>query len=267
VGLDTRRSIFSPSATETFFASVLQNRMKSADEIRAYQKTFNVKLYDYLRIISIEVIGRKWHPDYLFYLLKVLKNHFSRSIVILVNTMIVVLYDSREINKTESPSFIERLTPVLERNSCHASVSLPFEELSDIPQYYEQTLECLKVGNVLHRHDPILYYQNLIEYHMILSFSRRNDVERLIHPTVRKLMQVDRLHEGDLTRTLFAYLDNQQSVAATARALSVHYNTLKYRIKRITEVVDIDFSDGDQMFRIALSKRALEVLEATESRK
>ncbi|MDR3053506.1 MAG: helix-turn-helix domain-containing protein [Coriobacteriales bacterium] len=259
VGLDNRRSIFSPSVTETFFASVLLNRIKSTDEIRAYQKTFNVKLYEYLRIITIEVVNRKWHPDYLYYLLTTFKNYFSRSIVIPVNSLIVVLYDSREIGKAESPLFIERLTPVLERNKCHASISLPFTELNDIVQSYEQTLEGFKIGSKLYQHNPILYYQDLIEYHMILAFSRDHNLELLVHPSVRKLMEIDHAHEGDLTRTLFTYLDNQQNIAATARALSVHYNTLKYRVNRITEVVDIDFSDSDQMFRVALSKRVLEL--------
>jgi hypothetical protein len=266
VGFDSRKNSFSPSVTETFFTSVLLNRIKSADEIGAYQKTFSIKLYDYLHIISIEIVGRKWHPDYLFYLLKTFKDYFFRNIVIIVNTLIVVLYDSREIGKTESPSFVERFTRILERNSCHAAISLPFQELRDIPRYYEQTLECLKVGGVLRLHDPILYFQNLIEYHMILSFARSYDVNLLIHPHVRRLMQADRENEGDLTHTLFAFLGNQQNVAATARALSIHYNTLKYRIKRITELTGVDLANGDEMFRIALSERALEVIKVMDPR-
>src|SRR5690606_672681 len=47
-------------------------------------------------------------------------------------------------------------------------------------------------------------------------------------------------HSPDLLATLWAYLDNGRSREATARELFVHPNTVRYRLKRITEVIGWD---------------------------
>lgn len=44
----------------------------------------------------------------------------------------------------------------------------------------------------------------------------------------------------DLLGTLWAYLDNGRSLEATARELFVHPNTVRYRLKRITETIGWD---------------------------
>lgn len=45
---------------------------------------------------------------------------------------------------------------------------------------------------------------------------------------------------GELLNTLWCYIDNGRSLEATARALFVHPNTVRYRLKRIAEIVGWD---------------------------
>lgn len=47
-------------------------------------------------------------------------------------------------------------------------------------------------------------------------------------------------HPSDLLTTLWCYLDNGRSLEATARELFVHPNTVRYRLKRISEVIGWD---------------------------
>lgn len=47
-------------------------------------------------------------------------------------------------------------------------------------------------------------------------------------------------HSADLLTTLWAYLDNGRSLEATARELFVHPNTVRYRLKRVSEVIGWD---------------------------
>ncbi len=61
-----------------------------------------------------------------------------------------------------------------------------------------------------------------------------------------KLTLVERIyrplqgHSADLVATLWAYLDNGRSLEATARELFVHPNTVRYRLKRVSEVIGWD---------------------------
>lgn len=64
--------------------------------------------------------------------------------------------------------------------------------------------------------------------------------------TVAKQTLVDRVyrplhaHSADLVATLWSYLDNGRSLEATARELYVHPNTVRYRLKRVSEVIGWD---------------------------
>ena len=62
--------------------------------------------------------------------------------------------------------------------------------------------------------------------------------------------------------TLSHYLECGKSYDATAAALSMHRNTLKYRLGRIREISDRDLSDPDTLFNLQLATRAWHTLEA-----
>lgn len=57
---------------------------------------------------------------------------------------------------------------------------------------------------------------------------------------VTRIYRPLREHSGELLGTLWAYLDNGRSLEATARELIVHPNTVRYRLKRITELIGWD---------------------------
>ncbi|WP_241245850.1 PucR family transcriptional regulator [Microbacterium sp. 4R-513] len=60
--------------------------------------------------------------------------------------------------------------------------------------------------------------------------------QTLVERIYRPLQQ----HSADLVATLWSYLDNGRSLEATARELFVHPNTVRYRLKRVSEVIGWD---------------------------
>lgn len=58
----------------------------------------------------------------------------------------------------------------------------------------------------------------------------------LIHRIYRPLQA----HSTELLNTLWSYLDNGRSLEATARELFVHPNTVRYRLKRVSDVIGYD---------------------------
>jgi hypothetical protein len=89
----------------------------------------------------------------------------------------------------------------------------------------------------------------------------RTDVElrRFCDEIIGPLIEHDRRRGGDLTRTLEVYLRNEGSGVATARELGVHYNTLRYRLRRIEDLVGLDRGPGSRV-AIEIALRALRVL-------
>jgi DNA-binding PucR family transcriptional regulator len=77
---------------------------------------------------------------------------------------------------------------------------------------------------------------------------------RLVDPRIRDL----RSRDPALVATLRAYLDSFGDVAAAARALQVHPNTVRYRVRRIEKLLATPLSDPEVRLLFSLGLRVSE---------
>jgi DNA-binding PucR family transcriptional regulator len=78
--------------------------------------------------------------------------------------------------------------------------------------------------------------------------------ERLVDPRIRDL----RAQDPVLTETLRAYLDSFGDIAAAARALQVHPNTVRYRVRRIEKLLATSLSDPEVRLLFSVGLRVIE---------
>ncbi len=74
---------------------------------------------------------------------------------------------------------------------------------------------------------------------------------------IARLMEYDERNNAGLVETLEAWLDALGDVTKAASDLFIHPNTLRYRLKRVTEVGEIDLTDPEQRFAAMLHLRIL----------
>lgn len=74
----------------------------------------------------------------------------------------------------------------------------------------------------------------------------------LRNPQVAAMAQL----EPDFARTLTAWFANFGSIAGTARALTVHENTVRYRLRKIERDFDLALGDPDMILAVWLQLRA-----------
>lgn len=96
---------------------------------------------------------------------------------------------------------------------------------------------------------------------MIVTLGKQVNLTDLVHPAVKKLMEMEAQGENYLLDTLFMYNRNHCNISATAKAMYLHYNTLKHRIGRIEELTGFSGDSCRDFFLIALSEKILKVLE------
>ncbi len=89
-----------------------------------------------------------------------------------------------------------------------------------------------------------------------VSAGRPADDEALLLPQVRTLLQHDATQGTDYAQTLLEHLGSFGDMVATARALNVHENTARYRVKRLDELFGIDLAGGDETLVTWLQVRA-----------
>jgi hypothetical protein len=70
-----------------------------------------------------------------------------------------------------------------------------------------------------------------------------------------RLLDYDEQHGSALVATLAAWLDAFGDVIAAAESMFVHPNTFRYRLRRLTEVGELDLTDAEQRFAVMLQLR------------
>ena len=59
--------------------------------------------------------------------------------------------------------------------------------------------------------------------------------------------------KDELLPTLFTYIQNNRSMTSTAKELYIHTNTLYHRIKKIEDILDLDFNQYEDYLRVQLA--------------
>ena len=244
---------------ESFLLGLLARKISDPAVIQNRAERIKLELYDTKYVITAEFIEKYKNTDRLYLLKKQLKNHLNRSTVVVYEDHVVVLYDVKSAEMLSS-GYLNTLAALLESNGCRAAVSMPFQRLGDFYKCYVQTTSCLLTAQKLGRTETVARYENYMMEHMFLHFSDVFDLNDLIHPSVKLLLKHDKEKNTDFTETLFCYVRHKNDITAAAKAMNVHYNTLKYRINRIVELTGIDFDDEMTAFRLIISDKIIDLI-------
>ncbi|MEH7009530.1 PucR family transcriptional regulator [Neobacillus niacini] len=95
-------------------------------------------------------------------------------------------------------------------------------------------------------------YQSLGIYKYIDVLIEKAGTDPNENYSLKKLQEYDKKNNTDLVETLEVYLNKDSNVHEAAHALNVHTNTLNYRLKRISEIAEINLKDPNQKITLFL---------------
>jgi len=84
------------------------------------------------------------------------------------------------------------------------------------------------------------------------------DSPSLLSPAAKAVVDLDARSGTEYARTLRTYLDCSRDSAKTAARLSLHQNTLRYRLRRVSELLGIDLDNPDDTLILWLGLRVAE---------
>jgi DNA-binding PucR family transcriptional regulator len=99
----------------------------------------------------------------------------------------------------------------------------------------------------------VLHFDSLGVYRMLSSVTDPAGIEAYMNQQLGPLIEYDRQHHASLVLTLARYFDSGCNYDEAAAALSVHRNTLKYRLKRIRDLLGQDPNDGSARLDLHLA--------------
>ncbi|UXC31775.1 PucR family transcriptional regulator [Bacillus safensis] len=132
-------------------------------------------------------------------------------------------------------------------------VSLTACLIHHLSEGYNEALEALQTGHLSSRTDYIQFYQAKDVPDLLRLIPRKDMItfhQLHLHP-LSEPSQVDQ----SLLHTLSVYLETHCHISETAKRLSIHRNTVIYRLEKCEELLRISLKDPDATLRLRLAFR------------
>jgi DNA-binding PucR family transcriptional regulator len=145
---------------------------------------------------------------------------------------------------------------------CRVGVGSRRSTPEEFPDSYREAELALTLQKAVGGRERVTRYDGLGVYQVLATAQNAGSIERFAHEWLGPLLDHDASHGSQLAETLSEYLENGGNYDATAKALSVHRSTLKYRLRRIREVSGYDLARPDTRFNLQLAARAWQTAQA-----
>ena len=149
----------------------------------------------------------------------------------------------------------EKLETLAADNGLHLACSLPGPGVAETVQWAEQVRYAMERSTAAGVLEP--FSACAVDY-LLWGTREAAQVLAACHPDARRLWQAKQDGEPMLYDTLRAYLDLERGANRTAAALSIHKNTLFYRLHKLEEMLTADLEDPLTRLHLQLSFRILE---------
>lgn len=158
-----------------------------------------------------------------------------------------LLFDSSALSAHDlARNVSEGLTGAFPQQVFQVGVGNPVTSSAQLCRSYHEARAALEVAPSLPRLRRVVTYEDVRHLLIYREIRRNPQLLGLIGQTIAPLKDMQGEYGRTMLETLAAYLEHGRSPARAAAALGVHPNTMKYRMKRIGELLDIENLSGGQ---------------------
>ncbi|MFK2826201.1 helix-turn-helix domain-containing protein [Bacillus sp. B190/17] len=132
----------------------------------------------------------------------------------------------------------------------YAGGSTAYKGISRIAACYNEADKALTYLTGRHQTGIINYEE--IGINRLFLTQPPDEIERFTNDILSPL-RTEKARNNDLENTLFTYIELNRSNTDTAKHLHIHTNTLYHRIKKIEELLQLEFNNPDDFLQILLA--------------
>lgn len=131
----------------------------------------------------------------------------------------------------------------------------------EIGRSYAQARRSVDVALRFGQRGQVVNFESLGLYRLLFHITDRGELRAFLDQVLGPLLEYDRRHRTDFVHTVASFLENNNSLQATARDLFIHVNTAAYRIQRIQAITGLDLSHTDDCLQLKVALMVLEDIE------
>jgi sugar diacid utilization regulator len=133
---------------------------------------------------------------------------------------------------------------------------------TEIAACYTQARRAIETARRFGQRGQVVAFEDLGVYRLLFQVANPAELDAFVAQVLGALIAYDDRHQADLVPTLAAFLNNNASPQATARALALHVNTVSYRLQRIRTISGLNLDQAEDRL---LAQVALKIIAGTSS--
>jgi purine catabolism regulator len=239
---------------------------ESEREFHLKQRALNIPSAEYYRV---GILGSR-HPQsaaFLLDLLEELETHEPDLLFFLYKDRVLVLFPSTNPGKcSQAEQVIERvrLHPLFSSLAFALGISTAARTLAKLSQQIDEAEKAWDSAQA--QREPSLFYDDLNIFSVLVNSSSIVPISAFIQRMLNPLIEYDREHESNLLLTLKQYLDSGGVLQDTANALFLHVNSLKYRLRKISSLLNVSLDDPTVRLNLQMCFRFMEVMDGANAK-
>ena len=132
----------------------------------------------------------------------------------------------------------------------------------DFSAAQREAIACLRLAQTSSGAESVVRSSDLGALRFVLGSNDLQHANEMVLAQLQPLIEHDADSKSPLLPTLRAYLDADGHQPTVAAACFIHISTLKYRLKKIRELLDGDLSDPETAFQLRLAFKLMDLLGA-----
>jgi len=120
---------------------------------------------------------------------------------------------------------------------------------------YEEARQALVIGAKVWGSGAVTHFEDLAVYRILHHHPDKGELDSFAEEVLGKLIEYDRKRNTDLVETLDVLMDCNLNISVAARRLYLHYNSLRYRLQKIEELIGPFVDDAHQRFNLQFALR------------
>ena len=260
---------------EQFLYDVLYHNFESSEEVICVGKLWNMDLdrphYVVVAEFDQPLLGgrsQQWQDDLERGWQRTLLSRFTQPITMQLNSQVVLLLPEQENAGSRQAGIREQMQTTL-RQVRKAQPQLPafslgigrvYPAVADICRSLQEARQAVSLGRFHHPENGVTCYEDLGVL-KLLSHIRIEELDDFVQETLGPLVAYDDANKTDYLRTLEIYFQENESLPQAAERMFIHANTLRNRLKKIQDVLGVDFNRADQRVRFYVACQALRIIQ------
>ncbi|MBS3990525.1 MAG: PucR family transcriptional regulator ligand-binding domain-containing protein [Erysipelothrix sp.] len=135
----------------------------------------------------------------------------------------------------------------------NAGVGRLIEDIMELSEGYEHAVKALEIGRQINGKSSITHYDDLGSFRILISEKHNPELRKFSGELLGDIIKCDEESKSNLMETLEMILKCNFNLKEAAQNMFIHYNTIRYRVKKIEELAKIDMNSSSDCLSLQLA--------------